>query len=100
MRCSLPAAISEKPAEPNWALANSKIDERELLASMLYREPRLATDRPGLLVIAGKGFASTEFENDLVRRGAELLRPSFKGEKRRKGESLLKSVWQLRSTTP
>ncbi|MFI2207264.1 transposase [Streptomyces sp. NPDC020192] len=78
-----------------WALANPKIDEREVLASMLDCEPHLATDRPGLLVIADKGFASKEFENDLAMGGAELLRPSFKREKRRKGECLLKSVRQL-----
>ncbi|MFF8029622.1 IS982 family transposase [Streptomyces sp. NPDC007896] len=78
-----------------WALANPKIDEREVLASMLDRLPHLATDRPGLLIIADKGFASKEFENDLAMRGAELLRPSFKREKHRKGESLLKSVRQL-----
>ncbi|MER5466934.1 IS982 family transposase [Streptomyces sp. NPDC002668] len=78
-----------------WALANPKIDEREVLVSMLDREPHLATDRPGLLVIADKGFASKKFEDDLAMRGAELLRPSFKRERRRKGESLLKSVRQL-----
>lgn len=78
-----------------WALAGPKIDEREVLAAMLDREPHLTADRPGLLVIADKGFASKEFETDLGFRGAELLRPSFKREKRRKGESLLKSVRQL-----
>jgi hypothetical protein len=78
-----------------WALANPKIDEREVLAAMLDREPELATDRPGLLIIADKGFASKEFETDLAFRGSQLLRPSFKREKRRTGESLLKSVRQL-----
>lgn len=55
----------------------------------------LVADRPGLLIIADKGFAFREFENHLVMRGAELLRPSFKREKKRKGEGLLKSVRQL-----
>lgn len=58
---------------------------------MPKREPRLATDRPGLLVISDKGFASREFEADLAFRGAELLHPSFK----REGEILLRSVRQL-----
>lgn len=31
-----------------WALANPKIDEREVPAAMLDREPSLAADRPGL----------------------------------------------------
>ncbi|MEU9302022.1 IS982 family transposase [Streptomyces sp. NPDC048269] len=78
-----------------WSLANPKLDEREVLTAMLDREPDTVTDRPGLLVITDKGFASKEFETDLAMRGAELLRPSFKREKRRKGESLLKSVRQL-----
>ncbi|MET9425568.1 transposase [Streptomyces sp. NPDC006540] len=76
-------------------LANPKLDEREVLTAMLDREPDAVTDRSGLLLIADKGFASKEFEADLASRGAELLRPSFKREKRRKGESLLKSVRQL-----
>ncbi|MER5853103.1 hypothetical protein ABT126_40685 [Streptomyces sp. NPDC002012] len=78
-----------------WALANPKLDEREVLSAMLNREPHPATDRPSLLVIADKGFASKEFEADLAFRGAELLRPSFKREKKRRGQSLLKSVRQL-----
>ncbi len=78
-----------------WALANPKLDEREVLTAMLDREPEAVTGRSGLLLIADKGFASKEFEADLALRGAELLRPSFKREKRRKGESLLKSVRQL-----
>jgi hypothetical protein len=55
----------------------------------------MVADRPGLLIIADKGFASKEFENDLVMRGAELPRPSFKREKKRKGEGPLKSLRQL-----
>ncbi|MFF3129001.1 hypothetical protein ACFVRD_43815 [Streptomyces sp. NPDC057908] len=78
-----------------WALANPKLDEREVLSAMLDREPHPATDRPSLLVIADKGFASKEFEADLAFRGAELLRPSFTREKKRRGPSLLKSVRQL-----
>lgn len=59
------------------------------------REPRLATDRPGLLVISDKGFASRAFEVHLAFWGAELPHPSFKREKKRKGGSLLRSVRQL-----
>ncbi|MFC9426905.1 hypothetical protein [Streptomyces sp. NPDC056987] len=62
---------------------------------MLDREPDTVAARPGLLLIADKGFASKEFEADLGLRGAEVLRPSFTWEKRRKGESQLKSVRQL-----
>jgi hypothetical protein len=78
-----------------WSLASPKIDEREVLAAMLDREPHLTAERPGLLLISDKGFASKQFETDLALQGVELLRPSFKREKRRTGESLLKSVRQL-----
>ena len=44
-------------------------DEREVLAAMLDREPHLVADRPGLLLIADKGFASKEFETDLALPG-------------------------------
>lgn len=62
---------------------------------MLDLDAGLVADSPGLLLIADKGFASVEFENDLALRGIELLRPSFKRERKRKGEGLLKSVRQL-----
>ena len=77
-----------------WAPANPKLDEREVLQAMLDVDEDLVADRPGLLIIADEGFASKEFEDDLDMRGAELPRPSFEREKKRKGEGLLKSVRQ------
>ncbi|GAA2285912.1 IS982 family transposase [Streptomyces atrovirens] len=78
-----------------WALANPKLDEREVLQAMLDLDAGLVAVRPGLLLIADKGFASREFENDLAMREIELLRPSFKRENKRRGAGLLKSVRQL-----
>jgi Transposase DDE domain len=78
-----------------WALADPKLGEREVLAAMLDREPELAADRPGLLLIADKGFKATWFETDLDLRGIELLRPSMRNEPPRPGEQLLKPVRQL-----
>lgn len=78
-----------------WALADPKIGEREVLTAMLDRDADLVSDRTGLMIIADKGFASREFEAGLAARGIELLRPARKREKRRLGESLLKSVRQL-----
>ncbi|WLW58793.1 hypothetical protein [Streptomyces sp. YU58] len=66
-----------------------------MLTAMLDREPPLASSRPGLPVIADRGFASKEFEVDLTLRDTDLLLPSFKREKLCEGESLLKSVRQL-----
>jgi hypothetical protein len=78
-----------------WALANPRIDEREVLAAMLELEPSLVTERPGLLLITDKGFAAKGFEAQLAQYGITLIRPSFKREKRRVGEGVLKTVRQL-----
>lgn len=78
-----------------WALADAKIGEREVVEYMLDREPALLADRPGLLLIADKGFAAKRFEQDLADRGVTLLRPNRKKEKQRPGQGLLKAVRQL-----
>ena len=78
-----------------WALADAKIGEREVVEAMLDREPGMLTQRPGLLLIADKGFAAKRFEQDLADRGVTLLRPNRKTEKQRPGQHLLKAVRQL-----
>ncbi|MEU8695684.1 transposase [Streptomyces sp. NPDC048665] len=78
-----------------WAPANSKIGEREVLAAMLKVDADLVANREGILLISDKGFASKAFEKDLARLGIQLLRPSFKREKERYGEPMLKKVRQL-----
>ncbi|OKI18597.1 IS982 family transposase [Streptomyces sp. CB03911] len=78
-----------------WALANPKIGEREVLAAMLEVDADMVARRKGILLISDKGFASRPFEKDLSRLGVELLRPSFKRERKRFGEPLLKKVRQL-----
>src|SRR6266851_3778833 len=45
-----------------WVLANPKLGDREVAEAMLEHSPL----RPGLLIIADKGYAGQEFE-DLVR---------------------------------
>jgi hypothetical protein len=78
-----------------WALADPKIDEREVLAAMLEVDADLVAERPGLLLIADKGFASREFERSLSAQGITLLRPTRKNEAARAGQPLLKKVRQL-----
>jgi hypothetical protein len=78
-----------------WALADAKIGEREVVEAMLDREPGMLAQRPGLLLIADKGFAAKRFEQDLADRGVTLLRPNRKNEKQRPGQGLLKAVRQL-----
>ncbi|WP_254650893.1 hypothetical protein [Streptomyces sp. GbtcB7] len=78
-----------------WALANPKIGEREVLASMLETDASLVAEREGILLISDKGFAGKVFEQDLAGQGIELLRPSRKREKARYGEPMLKKARQL-----
>jgi hypothetical protein len=78
-----------------WALADPKIGEREVLAAMLEVDADLIKERPGLLLIADKGFASQTFERSLSAQGVTLLRPSRKKEVLRAGEPMLKKVRQL-----
>ena len=78
-----------------WALANPKLDEREVVAAMLEIEPELAATRPGLLLIADKGFRARWFETELAHSEITLLRPAMRGEQPRPGEHLLKGVRQL-----
>lgn len=78
-----------------WALADPKPGEREVLAAMLEVDADLVARREGILLISGKGFASKAFERELAELGIELLRPSFKREKQRFGEPMLKKVRQL-----
>jgi hypothetical protein len=66
-----------------------------VLAAMIDLEPELAAARPGLVLIAGKGFKARWFEASLGQRGIELLRPTMHNEQPRPGEQLLKSVRQL-----
>lgn len=78
-----------------WALASPKIDEREVLAAMLEVDAPIVRERPGLLLITDKGFASKAFERSLSEQGITLLRPSMKREAARPGEPMLKKVRQL-----
>jgi hypothetical protein len=78
-----------------YALANPKIDEREVARDLLEIDPALLDARPGQIVIADKGYASREFETFLHDRGASLLRPAFKNERPRPGARLLKPLRQI-----
>jgi len=66
-----------------WCLATPKLGEREVVAAMLDHERgRL---RPGLVVVADKGFAGRDFEQLVAAHGAVLLRPDRADEPRRHG---------------
>jgi Transposase DDE domain len=78
-----------------WALATPKVDERQVLTAVLDHDPDLITDRPGLLIVADKGYASAELDRWLADRGVRLLRPSYRNRSPRPGEHLLKPIRQL-----
>ncbi|MEV4062906.1 IS982 family transposase [Nonomuraea dietziae] len=78
-----------------WALATPKIDERQVLMAILDHDPDLLVDRPGLLIVADKGYVSAELDHYLEERGVRLLRPSYRNRMPRPGEQFLKPIRQL-----
>ncbi|WP_221889409.1 IS982 family transposase [Streptomyces sp. WAC 01325] len=79
-----------------WALADPKVDERQVLAALIDDEPELAAARPGLLILADKGYIAAELDRFLAARGIQLLRPSYRNRGTpHPAEPLLKTVRQL-----
>jgi hypothetical protein len=78
-----------------WALADPKLDDRQVLMAVLAHDPTLLADRPGLVIVADKGYVSTELDAFLADRGTVLLRPSYRNRTPRPGEHLLKPIRQL-----
>jgi hypothetical protein len=78
-----------------FALANPKIDERDVAIDLFEGDPALLAGREGQTLIADKGYTSTEFEARLAQHGIELIRPARRGERRRRGAPQLKSLRQI-----
>jgi hypothetical protein len=78
-----------------WALAHPKLDERQVLMSVLDHDTELIADRPGLLLIADKGYVSAELDRYLTEHGIALLRPSYRNRTPRPGQALLAPIRQL-----
>jgi Transposase DDE domain len=66
-----------------WCLATPKLGEREVVAALLDHERRRL--RPGLLILADKGFAGRDFEQLVAGYGAALARPDRADEPHRFG---------------
>ncbi|WP_406451302.1 hypothetical protein OH768_07505 [Streptomyces sp. NBC_01622] len=78
-----------------WALADLKIDERHVPASLIDDEPHLAAVRRGLLNLAGKGYIAAELGRFLGARNIQLLRLSYRNcSTPQPVEALLKTVRQ------
>jgi hypothetical protein len=78
-----------------WALADPKLDERQVLMAVLDHDPALLAARPGLTIIGDKGYVSAELDRYLTEHGVELLRPSYRNRTPRPGQRLLKPIRQL-----
>ncbi|MGY1635015.1 IS982 family transposase [Geodermatophilus sp. SYSU D01186] len=78
-----------------WALSPPGLDERQVLMAMLDHDQPLLSARPGLLLLADKGYISAELDDYLHARGADLLRPSYRNRAPRPGQHLLAPIRQL-----
>ncbi|MFE1877678.1 IS982 family transposase [Streptomyces sp. NPDC059496] len=78
-----------------WALANPKIDEREVLADMLTGDQDLLATHPKQTVVGDKDYVSKHLDTFMAHHGLTLLRPSYRNLKARPGEHLLKPIRQL-----
>ena len=78
-----------------WALATPKLDERQVLMAVLDHDQPLLDARPGLLLVADKGYVSAELDDYLRACGAELLCPSYRNRRPRPGQALLAPIRQL-----
>jgi hypothetical protein len=76
-----------------FALANPKIDEREVARDLFESEPALL--RAGQTILADKGYVSAEFEHFLADHGVTLVRPATKRERGRATSPLLKPLRQI-----
>jgi hypothetical protein len=66
-----------------WCLATPKLGEREVVAALLDHERGQL--RPGVVILADKGFAGREFDQVVAAYGAALLRPDRADEPHRFG---------------
>jgi len=78
-----------------FALANPKVDERDVAIDLFDAEPALLAGRHGQTIIADKGYASAEFERRLAEHGVELVRPARANEPRRRGAPQLRRLRQI-----
>jgi hypothetical protein len=78
-----------------FALASPKEDERDVLWHLLLTDPALATRLGGQVLVADKGYRSSELEKLLAEMGITLVRPAMAGEPERPGRQFLKPFRQI-----
>jgi hypothetical protein len=78
-----------------WVLAHPKIDERQVLMAVLDHDRHLLAARPGLLIMADKGYASAEPDDYLHGCGVELPRPAYRNRAPRPRPGAARPIRQL-----
>jgi hypothetical protein len=78
-----------------FALANPKIDERDVAIDLFDSDPTLLAGRDGQIIIADKGYASAEFETRLADHGIQLPRPARRDARPRPGTQFLRPLRQI-----
>lgn len=68
-----------------WCLANPTLGEREVAQGLLAQAARQGVLRPGMVIVADKGFAGRDFAQAVADLEAVLVRPDRKDEPRRLG---------------
>ncbi|MDQ0380932.1 hypothetical protein FB470_004926 [Amycolatopsis thermophila] len=66
-----------------------------MLMAVLDADRALLHDRPGLLILADKGYVSQDLDRYLADRGVRLLRPAYRNRTPHPAQHLLKPVRQL-----
>jgi hypothetical protein len=74
MRLHLLTTVEGMPVM--WALANPKLDERDVMTAMLDIDQHLIT--AGQVILADRGYAGPGFETVLSQLGVHLVRPARK----------------------
>jgi hypothetical protein len=78
-----------------WALADPKVDERQVLMAMLEHDPALRVEHSGVLSVADKGYVSAELDRYLAEHGIGLLHPSYRNRAPHPAQHLLTPIRQM-----
>ena len=73
-----------------------------MLIAILDHDESVLHDRPGLLIIADKGYVSRELDAYLAERGVRLLRPNYRNRTPHPAQHLLAltaAIWHNRATS-
>jgi hypothetical protein len=76
------------------ALANPKVDEREVLVDLVSLQPAMFHHPDGLILVVDKGYRDRSTEKWLNESGITVVRPAYRNETPRPGRALLRAVRQ------